>query len=403
VDLTERAHRDPDHELARVIPLSLTRGSQADHPSARRALERDQAVAILVRRVGDRWMDLSPRGGRAGLRAQALLASGPTAVDPAAVPIDAAIKRAHSVLAAARVLLGLLPRQVAVLGEVLGADLRDAELREVHDIAAAAAALGTVSRPVAAWGSVAGADTAAVVLDVVEPELREAARSHDELYACFTERVWEIPISLVRSGSRRWRRLARRHLRQSLRAVSRTTALPGGLDRAAQTVLDAHESRARLAPLRPLLAQHLGALDRGPLTDLDGALASLAAVRELQRALDDRQDDRRLERLLLADVFRSREVARPSILVCSTITAWSGDVAAAGGTGALALTTQDLRDWVDALALSLPEVTRGLAVVRHLGVDVVTVKELVDLLVLREHVGDVQTSNQDPNRRWSVS
>ncbi|MFL6207220.1 MAG: hypothetical protein ACJ739_17895 [Acidimicrobiales bacterium] len=389
-----------------MIPLTPSRDAQDETPAGERSPQPPRAAAILERRVGSSWADLPDRGGRAGLRAQALLASGPTAVDPAEVPIDGAIKRAHGVLAAARVLLGLLPRQVDVLGEVLGTDLRDAELRDLHDIAAAVAALGTVSRPVAAWGSVAGADTAAVVLEVVEPELREAARSHDELYSRFTERVWDIPTALVRSGSRRWRRVARRRLRRALRGVSRTTALPGGVDRAAKIVLDAHESRARLAPLRPLLAQHLGALDRGPLTDLAGALASLTAVRDLQRALGDRQDDRRLERLLLADAFRSREVARPSILVCSTITAWSGDVAAAGGTGALTISLDELRSWVDGLALSLPEVTRGLAVGRGLGVDVATVSQLVDLLVLREHVADLsdsETTTQPERHRWSAS
>jgi hypothetical protein len=391
VDLTEGGQSAPDEELARVIPLAASR-------------ERDQSIEILERRVGARWTELPDQAGRAALRAQSLLEAGPTAVDPTAVPIGLAINRAHGILAAARVMLGLLPRQVDVLGEVLATDLHDAELRELHEIAAAAAALGTVSRPVSTWGSVAGAEGAVVVLDVAEGALRDAARAHEELYARFTERVWEIPLALVRSGSHRWRPVARRQLRRSLRTVSRTAALPGGLDRAAQIVLDAHRSRSALTPLGPLLAQHLGTLDRGPLTDVDGALASLSAVRELQRALGDRQDDRRLERLLLADVFRCREVARPSVLVCSTIAAWSGDVAAAGGTGSLAFTVQELRTWVDALALSLPEVTRGLAAVRTLGVEAGTLRELVDLLVLRQHAANRPTAtNQPANRRWSAS
>ena len=422
VDLTERAQREDEEALARVIPLAPHRAGTTTDQLATEPTGADpravRAVATLVRRVGDRWAELPDGAGRAGVRVEALLEGGPTALDPSTTPVDLAISRVHAILAAARVALGLLPRQIDVLGEALGADLGDAELWELEEIAAATVALGTVPRPVASWGSVAGAEAAAVVLEVAEPELRDAARIHEELYARFTERVWEIPLSLVRSGSRRWRRLARRRLRTALRTVSRTTALPGGLDRAARIVLEAHRSRVALAPLRPLLAQHLGALDRGPLTDVHGALASLAAVRELQRALGARQDDARLERLLLADAFRSREVARPAILVCSTLGSWAGDVAAGGGTGALTMRVSDLFAWVDRMSQDLPAVRRGWMALRDLGSEPVTVRELVDTLLLREKVAELEpaTEGSVPNpaaaaaprtgptdRRWSAS
>jgi hypothetical protein len=420
VDLTERAQREDQEALAQVIPLVPHRDVAAPDAPGEDELDagEERAVATLARLVGPRWPEIPASCGRAGVRVEALLQQGPTALDPSATTVDVAISRVHAVLAGARVALGLLPRQIDVLGEALGADLRDAQLWELEEIAAAAVALGTMPRTVASWGSVAGAEAATVVLEVAAPDLREAARSHEELYARFTERVWDIPLALVRSGSRRWRPVARRRLRRALRAVSRTTALPGGIDRAAQTVLQAHRSRAAVAPLRPLLAQHLGPLERGPLTDVEGALASLAAVRELQRALGPRQDDRRLERLLLADAFGSRELARPAILVCSTLSSWAGDVASGGGSGALNLCVADLFEWVDRVSQDLPAVRRGWMAVRDLGMDAITPRELVDLLLLREKAselldGDVPQPSTpaapaaDPSeptdRRWSAS
>src|SRR3546814_17599236 len=123
-------------------------------------------------------------------------------------------------------------------------------------------------------------------------------------------------------------------MRLRLRSVSRTGRLPGRISSVTKDVLEARNARAQLSLVHPTLAHHLGELDRGPLTDVDEVLAALRAVRRLQSALGPRLDEARLQRLLLADAFRSDDVMRPAANVRSTIQAWTGDVAAPGGRSA---------------------------------------------------------------------
>ena len=245
-----------------------------------------------------------------------------------------------------------------------------------------------------AWGNRATADAAALALDLIGPDLRTVARAHERLYERFTDHVWEVPASRLAAGRRRWRLVARRHLRSQLRAASRTGTVPGNLGEVAAEIVEVRRMRAELAPLRPLLATHLGGLDRGVLTDVEAATAALAAVRDLQRALGFLLDDERMERLLLADAFRTGELLVPARSIRTTLATWSFDVAVAGGRGAFAVDVDTLEAWADEVACLAPVLT---PVVEHLEqlCPGASLRQAVDAFVLREHVAQV-TEADDP-------
>jgi hypothetical protein len=249
-----------------------------------------------------------------------------------------------------------------------------------------------------------------VVLELIGPALRDAAAAHQRLYERFTDSVWEVPASLLAAGTRRWRRLSRRRLRRQLREASRTGTLPGSVRTLASQIVAVRATRAQVAPLRPMLAHHLGVLDCGFLTDVDAAAASLAAVLRLQRSIEMVLDDERLERLLLADAFRSSELLDPARSIRTTLAAWAGDVAAAGGRGALAVDAATLQRWVDHAEQDLPAVASGIELLEALRVEPTvtepTLQQTVDALILRSHVALLDTpadTRTDRDRSWSAS
>src|SRR3546814_19627356 len=79
----------------------------------------------------------------------------------------------------------------------------------------------------------------------------------------------------------------------------------------------------------------------------------------LQSALGPRLDEARLQRLLLADAFRSDDVMRPAANVRSTIEAGTADVAAAGGRSATTLDGARLAAWASDLSDALRAVQAG--------------------------------------------
>ena len=349
-----------------------------------------RAEELLARRVGARWSELPIGAARAAMRAEELLVSGPTAVDPTATGAREALERADRLRTAAVALVEVVSEEADVLSEALGADLSDLPLERMHDVAQAVVTLSTARRGVAAWGDPAEAEAAEVVLQVSEPHLREAARSHEALYAHFTDGIWDVSPELLASAAGRWRLISRARLRTRLRAVSRNRRIPGRLSRVVAEVTAAHESRSQLAVLGPLLSHHLAELDRGPLSDVGTARTTLLAVRGLQRSLGDRLDADRLVRLLDADAFRSHDVVGPARTVRSALHAWAGDVAAAGGDRAWATDLIGLRRWSDEAGHVLP-VLRGAAdAAARSDLTTPTLRTLVDALVLRDHVADLR-------------
>jgi hypothetical protein len=258
-----------------------------------------------------------------------------------------------------------------------------------------------------------------VVLDLVGPVLRDARAANESVYQRFTDHVWEVPADLLAAGRRRWRLVARRRLRRRLRAVSRSGSLSGALTDTAQEIIDARVGRARLVPMRTLVAHHLGDLDRGVLTDVDAAAIALEAVRRLQRALPHPHDEARLERLLQADAFRSQEVLMPAWSIRTSLAAWVSHVVVAGGRDALSVDGDTLACWADHVERDLPSISAVLQGPAAAGAAHLTLRDAVDALVLREHVGEVASPREAPfgtgpvsetarapegdDSRWSVS
>jgi hypothetical protein len=399
----------PATPLATVIAL----------PTNREVAGPDRAIDILDRRVGQAWRTLPADAGRPALHVEHLLRQAPAGVDPDTTSSTVAMAHARELVVAARAALELLSEEVATLSEVLGADLGVLAFDELNAVAGAVLDLAAAPTAVPSWGRRSAAEGAAVVLELVAPGLRDARAAHEALYERFTDHVWEVPASLLAAGSRRWRGVSRRRLRRQLRAASRTGSLHGSLRTVARELIDVGVLRARLVPMRPLLAQHLGELDRGVLTDIDAAEVALEAVRGLQRTLEEHNDDGRLERLLLADAFRSREVVTPAWSIRTALACWESDVLAAGGRGALSLDGDTLASWADHVERDLPAATAGFDGLTGAGAVGTTLQGAVDALILREHVADVTGSTAVPetgdgaeatdlaptgaNARWSAS
>ncbi len=393
--------------LATIIPLPTSRSSEG--PA--------RAIGILERQVGPGWRRFPRDAGRAGLRVEQLLSQAPARIDPE-TPLPLGIARALQLLGSARSVLELLDEEVAVLSEALGADLGCLAFGDLDAVASAVLNLGAAPAADPAWGRRAAAGGAAAVLELVGPALRDARTANGRVYERFTDQVWDVPAHLLAAGSRRWRILSRRRLRRQLRAASRT-GRSGTLNDLAQEVIDARVARARLLPMRTLIAHHLGRVDRGVLTDVDSAETALDAVRRLQRALGNLHDDARVEHLILADAFRSQEVLMPAWSIRTTLESWVSDVVVAGGRDALSLDGDALARWADQVARDLPAITAVLYGPAGADAANLTLRKVFDALVLCEHVASVPSAaapaalddvprgtDREPDGadgRWSVS
>lgn len=351
---------------------------------------------MLQRSVGDSWPDVPSHLGRVGLRLVDLVQTGPSAVAPDTTGAVVALDRVERVVASASGMLELLADEAPVLSEALAADVASLPLERLHEVVEAVIELSRAPRAVPAWGHAANANSAHAILQVSESDLRRASSAHAALYDRFTDGIWEVPPSLLEAGRRRWRLLARARLRRRLRSASRSGGVPGRLREGTAAVLDAHETRARLDELGPLLAQHLGELDRGALTDVDSALVALAGVRRLQASLGDLLDGYRIERLLLADAFRSPDVVGPAVAVRNILHAWASDVRAAHGERPWDMPAAEIEQWALAVAVIRRDVEQALSALDGSDLTDPTLRAVVDVLALREHVADAAFEPVEP-------
>lgn len=363
-------------------------------PEARRA-ERlaaadERAVRMLASRYGTGWLSLPADVGRASAAAEALLRQPPAAIDPTRWGLGPLLQRAHLLEAAARSTGESATDDAEVLSEALQVDLTVLPLRQVLDIAGAVVDLSTAPAAASSWGQPEAARVAELVLESVGDDLRTARRLQHEVYEASTEAVWSVPVTILQGGRARWRLLSRQRLRRHLATVSRSGRAPGRLAEAADLVLDARAARARVASMASLLSGNLGELDRGPLTEVDDARDALLAVRRLQEALGAALDADRLCRLLQAHAFHTAEVFRPATSLRSTLQAWVRQVTLHGGHEPLQPTCRDLVPWADGLAATLPALEVGLRATSGHGLRPVSAHALVDDLLLREHLHDLE-------------
>ena len=142
------------------------------------------------------------------------------------------------------------------------------------------------------------------------PTLREAAAAHERLYERFTDHVWEVPARAPVAGARRWRAA------RAPPPAPRSSGPPAAPARspAASPTSRRRSSRSRAARADSPRSAPCSRTTSATSTAVSSPTSTprprpLAAVRDLQQALELLHDDDRIERLLLADAFRSRRAA----------------------------------------------------------------------------------------------
>lgn len=337
---------------------------------------------FLSDRYGDRWLDLPATLGQPLVHAEALLSSGPVAIPPT-MPAGRAIVRARRAARAAAVMVKVVRNESEVLEQALGASLVDVSLPQLAEIAEAVLGLQAAPPAEPSWASPLSAQAAEALLDACCDDLREGSQTHRAVYAQFTDRIWDVPVRRLQKSRRPWRRIARFRLRRALAASSRTEKAPKPISVAIDLVLEAHAVRDRLATAAPLLANHLGDHDRGPLTNVDAARESLAAVRHLQRALGDRLNEERLARLLAAGAFDDDAVLEPAAKLVVELQAWNAKVDRLGGARGVDMDVVGLVRWASLVDEALPAVETAVTAVDRAG-GASTLRDLVYDLLVRE-------------------
>ncbi len=391
--------------LAPVIQLSAAarHDARADdstigpaHHSGHLSADRDRDADLLRRRYGDRWPDLSTNLGRVAVALERLLAWGPTAVDAEQTWTDDDAANAWLVVQAAAVHADEIIEESEVLGEALGASLDGLPLRQLDQLVEALVSLSAVGGGASRWADPAAAAASRLVLDTYGDDVRLASDLHREVYGRFTEGVWGVRESRLRLGKRRWNLLGRALLRSELNAISRTEKLSGTLGDTSDLILRARAARAKLAELAPLLERHLGRYYRGPLTDLEPALVSLDAVIRLQQTIVDRLDVDRLAGLLMADAFATDAVMTPALRLRDALGSWQSEVEQLCAGDPWALPAQALQSWAAEARAALGPMIAALCELTERNHPPVSLRDLVDALVLREHGDQSQRPTAAP-------
>ncbi|MEX2293936.1 MAG: hypothetical protein WD691_09135 [Acidimicrobiales bacterium] len=376
-----------DGALAPVIQLTdaaRSRGAGAGTPSIPEgAVGRDGA--LLGRLYGDRWHELPPDLGRVAAGLERLLEQGPMAIDPTQAQPGEVLSKAWVAVRAASVHAAVVEEEAEVLGEALGVALARLPLDQLGRAAGAVLALGAASGTEPGWADPAHLDAARLVLDAHGADLRDAAALHLQIYERFTERVWEIRESRLRAGARRRGVLSRRMLRSDFAAASRTDVKKGSVRSVADLILQARAARQRLADLTPMLERHLGRQWRGPLTDIVPIVRSQDGVRQMHRALGEQVDVERLAGLLVADAFATDELTHAATLIAQSLQTWEEELAALCTGDPWALPAGQLASWAADTGTALAQMATVLVAMSDHRGDPVPLRDVVDVLLLREH------------------
>lgn len=374
--------------LATVTDLTRPAPDVASTDSTDRELAAH--ARFLHGRYGDRWIELPEALGRPLVHAQALMASGPVSI-PATTPAMQAIVRARRAARAATAMGKIAHNEGEILEQALGVRLADLPMERLSAVVDSVLGLSTAPRAEPTWASPLAARAAEALLDACCDDLREGARTHQAVYAQFTDRIWDVPVRRLHNGRRPWRLIARFRLRRALAASSRTEQAPTPVAVAADLVLAARAVRDRLLPITPLLANHFGEHDRGPVTNVDAARESLTAVRHLHSALGERLNDERLARLLAADAFKNDAVLEPVRILSNALRRWSADVVKLGGPHEVPMGGAELVQWASLIEEALPVVEGAVTAAAAAGGSPSTLRDLVYDLLVRERFNELTT------------
>jgi hypothetical protein len=369
-----------------VIDLPRRPESGVHGASAER--ERTAHAEFLQGRYGDRWVDLPEALGRPLVNLEELLVIGPVAIPPT-TPAMQAIVRARQAARASAAIGEIACREAEVLEHALGAPLVDLPIHRLNAVADAVLGLSTAPIAEPAWASPLAAHAADALLDACRDDLLQSAHTHQAVYAQFTNRIWDVPARRLRAGRRPWRPISWCRLRHALAAASRTRTAPRHIAVAADLVIEARSVRDRMETIASLLANHLGAHDHGPVTNVESARDSLAAVRQLQAALGDRLNADRLERLLAADAFKSDAVLEPTRILGTALRAWNADIVRLGGAGQNVMGGMELTQWAARVEAALTVVEDAVIAVGDPADTAEPLRDLVYDLLVRERYSEL--------------
>src|SRR5262249_44233453 len=158
------------------------------------------------------------------------------------------------------------------------------------------------------WCRPASARASSIALAALGEDVSEAAAIRQRLYEDFTEDLWELPSIRDHASVDRWWQVGgRRTVRTELASASRTGKPPADLKATMVKIQRAVELREAIDTSWASLRGHLGWFADAPIPDADGATKSLAAMRELQLAMNEQVNETRLADLSRADAFVTDE------------------------------------------------------------------------------------------------
>ena len=316
--------------------------------------------ASLRETYGARWPLVPQHQGPVAAQAKEILGAG-------LVPVLSTTADSASVLRAlgpfvqftsdtARHLL----EQLSLLGESLGADLSGLPLGNLHHLTHAILRLADAPPPNPAWCRPATARAASVALAALGEDVSAAAALRQRLYEDFTEELWDLPSIREHASIDKWWKVAsRRTVRAELASASRTGRPPADLKATMTDIRRGVALREAIDASWSSLSGHLGWFADAPIPDADGATKSLAAMRELQTAMNDQVNETRLADLSHADAFVTDELSRPAEAISETISAWVGLARRYEGPEPQAFTPPELAQWAIVTSQSL-DVLRAL-------------------------------------------
>jgi hypothetical protein len=309
---------------------------------------------------GTQWTRLPCGHGPLAAQAKEILDSG-------LVPVQATTADSGSVLRSLTPFIQFttdtarhLLEQLSLLGESLGADLSGLTLGNLHHLTHAILRLADAPPPNPAWCRPASARASSIALAALGEDVSEAAAIRQRLYEDFTEDLWDLPSIRDHASVDRWWQVGgRRTVRTELASASRTGKPPADLKATMVKIQRAIELREAIDTSWASLRGHLGWFADAPIPDADGATKSLAAMRELQLAMNEQVNETRLADLSRADAFVTDELSRPAEAISETISAWVGLARRFEGPDPAAFTPPELAQWAIVTSQSL-DVLRAL-------------------------------------------
>jgi hypothetical protein len=308
--------------------------------------ERRTAIRALATVYGDNWARVPEALDSAIYEAERVLTRATPQFPGSSVLAVDLVEQYHRFLDATDAFVQQIEEPLALMGEVLTADLTVVPLADLRALTKSVLGLVGAPPPDPTWAPASAAARVRTALRALRPRLYEVASLHRSIYNEFTDGVWAVDERVLLSGSiARWHWVRRNRARRTLASVSRSGRPPTDLDTVLTSLKRASILRQELDSGSGLLAGTLGWFYRGPFTDVDEAATALQALEAFQLAATGRVDDQRVERLLAAEAFTTPEVVEPARHLTTAVDQWLRAARAAGVRSAEAATCRALADW----------------------------------------------------------